>query len=291
MEDLKENNLILDVHETPPLCKWIVLSVQHVFALTVTAALLFAGCGSDKANNSGGQLAYEDYINTGKRIAVQTGDVYGHVAREIFGASEVPEYTSMPNVLEELRRGRVDAAITNASYIKQMEDAGAMANFRYFLIPKEDYKVESGLIFHTAGLRDKFNEWLKIVTDDGTLGQMINRWIGVTLPKEEDVPQFQLTATNGTLRLCDTGNYPPFTYFDSKNRPTGFNVEFTSRFAQHLGMDTKFTMMDYDGLALHVASGKSDMSGSLLTITDERKDGMVFSDPVIVTQAVLIVRR
>ena len=39
--------------------------------------------------------------------------------------------------------------------------------------------------------------------------------------------------------------------------------------------------MDYEGLVLHVASGKSDMSGSVLTITDERKDGMIFSDPVI----------
>jgi len=258
--------------------------------LAFVAALLFTGCGG-KGGSTGEPLAYKDYINTGKRIAVEVGDVYGDLAKTFFGAREVPEYSSFANILEELRRGRVDAAITNASYIRYMEENGQMVNFKYFLIPKDDFKVESGQIFNTTELRDQFNEWLAVIAADGTLDQMLNRWIGVPLPKPEDIPQFELTGVNGTLRISDTGNFPPLTYFDANNQPTGFNAELMRRFAQHLGKNVQFTMMDYGAITLHVASGKSDMSGCQLTITAERQEEMIFSNPVIVTQAALIVRR
>ena len=54
--------------------------------LAVMLAALFASCAPGKEKEKqprAAALTYADFINTGKRIAVQLGDVYGDVGRDI----------------------------------------------------------------------------------------------------------------------------------------------------------------------------------------------------------------
>ncbi len=78
-------------------------------------------------------------------------------------------------------------------------------------------------------------------------------------------------------------------YYDANNQPVGYDVEMVSRFAIHMGMVPEFTMMAYEAIGPYVTSGKADMSSAALTITDEREDGMIFGEPSVITQAVLVV--
>ena len=232
--------------------------------------------------------SYADYINAEKQIAVQTGDVYGAVARDVF-KTQAREYPSPDVMLEELHKGRIDAALIDSSYVKPLIDSGSYSDVDFLWIPKAVFVNESAPVFHDDVLRAKYDEWLAGIAADGTLDEIINRWIGVPLPKDEDIPRFDLTNQNGTLRVCDTGNYPPFTYFDANGRPVGFDAEMMNRFALYLGMDLDIAMMSYDAILPTVLSGKADMSACIYTITEEREDNVIFGAPCIVSQGVLVV--
>ncbi|MCL1857732.1 MAG: ABC transporter permease subunit [Oscillospiraceae bacterium] len=263
--------------------KFIVL-LMCVFLILTTAA-----CSDKVKSPLKGTRTYEDFIDSGKDIAVQSGEVFNIVAKDLFKAGEVPEYSEMAGLLEALRMGRADAVMTDGSYVKQLEDSGQFPEFDYLWIAEDFFVNKSAPVFHTSELRDKYNEWFAGIKADGTFDEIENRWIGVSLPAQEDIPKFEFTGENGILQVCDTGNYPPFTYFDANNEPTGFDVEIISLFAQHIGMKPEFTMMPYAAIIPYIISGKSDMSACQFTITEERGGSVLFGAPTIVTQAVLIV--
>ncbi|MCL2471466.1 MAG: ABC transporter substrate-binding protein [Propionibacteriaceae bacterium] len=91
------------------------------------------------------------------------------------------------------------------------------------------------------------------------------------------------TVKAGYLTMCSDSPYPPFEYEDDTTATgyTGFDVDIMSAIASQLGLklsviDTDFSALQ-SGLAL--ASGSCDVGGSAITITDERKANIDFSDP------------
>ena len=261
-----------------------------VLLTAVIAALLFSACSSNDVENAqSGANDYTDFIDSGKVIGVQSGEIFNLVARDLFKAREVPEFMSMADLLEALRMGRVDAAMTDGSYVKQLEDSGMFPEFDYLWIDEEFFVNKSAPVFHSDKFLDKYNSWLAEIKADGTYDEMLSRWIGVSLPDQDDVPVFELTGENGVLRVCDTGNFPPFIYYDADGAPTGLDYELINRFALHIGVDLEISMMAYDAIIPYVISGKADMSSCYFTITDERGESVLFGDPTIVTRAVLIV--
>ncbi len=254
------------------------------------AVCMFTACTpKEEAALPNSTMTYIDYIDSGKTFTAQIGDVYGSVAKDIFHAADVQEFTFAPDMLEAVRMGKVDAAILDDAYVKQIQDSGQYSDLDYLPVPKEIFVNRASNVFYTEELRDEFNEWFTIIESDGTFDEIYKRWIGVSLPDEKDIPRFELTGENGTLRVCNTGSFPPFSYADSNNNPVGFDEEIICRFAEHLGMNIEYNMMAYDAIIPFVLSGKADMSACSFTVTDERSESMIFGNPYTKAHAVLVV--
>ena len=238
-----------------------------------------------------GDLTYSDFIGKQYRFAAQLGEVYAEVARDFFKANEVQEYTTIPDILEAIRMNKADVAILKDSYIKQLQDSGMYDYFDYIDVPSDVYIVDEAPIFNTLELRDKYNLWLKQAKETGVWQEVSDRWLGVSLPRQEDIPKFIFTGKNGVLRLADTGNYPPLVYLDANGDLTGFDIEIGNLFAQHLGMTPEYFSMSYDAVIPFVISGKADMSACSYIITQERKSMVLMGDPTIISKIVLIIKR
>jgi ABC-type amino acid transport substrate-binding protein len=260
--------------------------------LIVGIMSLFASCFSQKKDTApDGTRTYINYIDSGSRIAVEEGDAFDVVAREILKAKETLYYPTVGAMLESLHSGNIDAALLSNGSSRLIMNSGLYPDFEYLVIPEDVYINRAAPVFHTEELRDKYNEWFAGAAADGTWQEIVNRWIGAPLPKREDIPQFELTGENGVLKMCDTGSYAPLTYFDDDGNLAGFNVDMMSRFAQYMGMSLEIDVIPYDEIAGYVASGKADMSACTLAITAERAESMIFGEPSTITQAVLIVTK
>jgi len=94
----------------------------------------------------------------------------------------------------------------------------------------------------------------------------------------------------GTLRIGTEGTYAPFTYHDSTGKLVGFDVEIGEAVAKQLGVKAEFVEGKWDGLIAGLAADRYDTVINQVGITEERKARFDFSDPYIVSKAVLIVK-
>jgi len=106
-------------------------------------------------------------------------------------------------------------------------------------------------------------------------------------------PDYKL-VTPGTLTACADIPYPPFEVEDASS-PTGysgFDVEIMQAIAQKLGLQYKVLKVDFTALQSGVllAAGQCDIGASAITITEERKANIDFSDPYYDSLQSLLVR-
>jgi len=73
--------------------------------------------------------------------------------------------------------------------------------------------------------------------------------------------------------------YPPFSYVTPANEYTGFDVDSIKWIAENQGFEVKFETVAWDGIIPALQAGQIDMVYSGMTITDERKEKVAFSDP------------
>lgn len=74
-------------------------------------------------------------------------------------------------------------------------------------------------------------------------------------------------------------NYPPFAYVDANGKPAGFDVESMDWIAKKMGFTVEHKPMDWDGIVPALLAKKIDMVCSGMSITEERKQKVNFSNP------------
>jgi len=93
------------------------------------------------------------------------------------------------------------------------------------------------------------------------------------------------------LRIGTEGTYAPFTFHDASGQLVGFDVEIGREVAKRLGVEATFVEGKWDGLIAGLAADRYDAVINQVGITEERKARFDFSDPYIVSKAVLIVKQ
>ena len=83
------------------------------------------------------------------------------------------------------------------------------------------------------------------------------------------------------------GDYFPFSFIDKDGKPAGFDVESIQWIAKEMGFEVQVVPMAWDGIIPSLLAKKIDLIYSGMTITEERKQQVDFSDVYwVVNQAV-----
>ncbi len=94
-----------------------------------------------------------------------------------------------------------------------------------------------------------------------------------------------------TLKVAMDLKYPPFMYIDDDNNPSGLEYEIAKAFAEYLDMDLEIVNTDFSMLIASLETGESDIIISDMTITDERKIKVDFTDPYRYSRAIELVNK
>ena len=76
-------------------------------------------------------------------------------------------------------------------------------------------------------------------------------------------------------------SFPPFEMLDSSGQPAGVSVEMAKAMGQSLNRPIRFENIPFDGLIPSLKTGKIDVIISSLTMTEDRKKSIDFSDPYL----------
>jgi cystine transport system substrate-binding protein len=101
---------------------------------------------------------------------------------------------------------------------------------------------------------------------------------------------YQKIVKDGKIVIGTEGTYAPFDYHDASGKLTGFDVEIAQEVAKRLGVKAEFVESKWDGLLEGMNAGRYEMVADEVTIKPDRLPIYDFSNPYIVSRAVLIVR-
>ncbi len=85
-------------------------------------------------------------------------------------------------------------------------------------------------------------------------------------------------------------NFPPMGFRDDKNELVGFDIDMARAAAEHAGLKVEFKPIDWSAKESELNSKRVDMLWNGLTITDERKQNILFSNPYMENHQIIVVR-
>ncbi|WP_238357637.1 transporter substrate-binding domain-containing protein [Cohnella zeiphila] len=95
----------------------------------------------------------------------------------------------------------------------------------------------------------------------------------------------------GVMKVGLMGTYAPYNFLNENKEMDGFDVDIAKEAAKRLGVKAEFAAQDFSGLIPSLQAGKIDAIISQVTITDERKQQIDFSQPYITNEVKIIVRQ
>ena len=95
-------------------------------------------------------------------------------------------------------------------------------------------------------------------------------------------------SSSNILTMATNAEFPPYEYY-SNDKIIGIDADIAAAIADKLGMTLQINDMDFDSILPAVEAGKYDMAMAGLTVTDERKLEVNFTDSYATGVQVIIV--
>ena len=86
------------------------------------------------------------------------------------------------------------------------------------------------------------------------------------------------TVEAGKLTMATNATFPPYEMTTDSGELEGIDVDTAKAIAEKLGLELQIDDMEFDAALLSVQQGKADITMAGITVTDERKAVMAFSD-------------
>ena len=140
-------------------------------------------------------------------------------------------------------------------------------------LTQEDYAF--GVDKNQPELLEKTNAFIAKIMADGTFEEICNKYFGDGTPTA--VTSAALDETKDQLVVATNAAFEPFEYTVGESY-YGIDMEIASLLAQELGMELVISNMDFDAVCLSVGQQKCDIAMAGLTINEERKEYVSFTD-------------
>lgn len=252
------------------------------------AAALCAGltaCGATATSGAASSAASEATADTaaviaslddlaGHQIGVQlgtTGDIY---ATDEFGADFVEEYNKGADAVQALKTGKVSAVIIDNEPAKAFVAKNDDLQLLDTPFAEENYAI---CLAKDSALTAQINAAIAEIKTDGTLQAIMDKYINGVDGAQGYVTPEGTEYANGTLTMATNAYFPPYEYYEG-DAIVGIDAEFAKAICDKLGYELKIEDMEFDSIIPAVTSGKADFGAAGMTMTEERKQSVDFSD-------------
>jgi lysine-arginine-ornithine-binding protein len=92
------------------------------------------------------------------------------------------------------------------------------------------------------------------------------------------IAAFTTSAVAADLDICVEGAYPPFSEINASGEVVGFDIDIANALCAHMGHNCTMVQSEWDGIIPALLEGKCDAIIASMSITDERKQRVDFSE-------------
>ncbi|MCQ2914141.1 MAG: ABC transporter permease subunit [Alphaproteobacteria bacterium] len=221
-----------------------------------------------------------------KKIAVALGAIHDKFVLEKIPSADIQYYNSFIDVSSSVSQGLNYAGVLDEPVAQKIVEANSNLEIYPQYLKTDNYAL--GIKKGNTELNKKISKIILKYKNDGTLKTIKDIWT------EEDTSIQILPkkpkAINGTITLGAPFDNPPFLYVRN-GELVGFAVDLLYKIGNELGYGIEFSDVNAASLIPSLNSEKSDIIGPNLSITEERKKEIDFSEPFYSSNVVMIVKK
>lgn len=124
-------------------------------------------------------------------------------------------------------------------------------------------------------LLEQVNAFIQKIKADGTLDEICDKYFGGGEPTP--VESAALDPSKDQLVVATNAAFEPFEYMQGDSY-VGIDMEIAALLAEELGQELVIQNMDFDAVCLSVGQQKCDIAMAGLTVSEDRKEYVTFSE-------------
>jgi len=222
----------------------------------------------------------------GKTVACVSESVYIPIVNNRIDDVQIAAFTSITDCISSLQNGKASAVACSKNLaetiIKETSNLKILTEIGYEEIGLIATKDEVGLKYIT-----EFNSFLAQYQQSGELIKLREKYNDIN---NADMPEFNLTGENGSISIAiEPSSGAPYDYI-KEGRLIGYEVELLYLFAVEYGYDIDIMQTNFASVLAAVSSSRANFGAAAITITEERKQSMHFSNAIDSCPIVLIVQ-
>ena len=261
--------------------KRIVLVLLTSAILSLPAASAFGDAEAIVAKDDPTQASLSmtsiDQFN-GKKIGSATGTTYDDIVRRRLPDVTFSYYNTYSDMVAAMQSGKIAAFACDEPVLRTI----MAENDQVTMMPEYLDTFEFGFIFPKnnkgSALCGQMSEFIREVRDGGELEKLEKKWLGGNMDGAEMPDIESLSGENGTLTLAIDALNAPFDFMRGKQY-AGYEVELALRFCERYGYALTIRNMDFDAVLTSVQTNKAAFGAATISITEERKQSVLFSEP------------
>ncbi len=212
-------------------------------------------------------------------IGVQVATTNYIAASELLGGDEerIVGYGEFGLAVQALITGDIDAVVIDD--VAGQGYVGLNAD-KIKLLPDDLIKQQLGFIYpHGSELVEPFNMALDAMREDGTLAAINAKWLGDGEAEEE----MMLPDLGGrTVTVAVENAYPPFNVLNEETgEGEGWDYDTLGEICARLNCVPEYIETSWEVLIAAVSNGEYDMAADGITILEERREMVDFSEGYI----------
>ena len=226
----------------------------------------------------------------GKKIGVQLGTTGDQLATEYEqnDGSTVERFNKGADAIQALKQGKIDCVVIDYNPAKAFVEKNDDLQILDEELSSEEYAMCVNK--DNSELTAKINEALTQLKEDGTLDAIVSNYIGDEAGQHPYTSPEGVDRSNGTLVMATNATFEPYEYYEDQ-KVVGIDPDIAQAVCDVLGYDLKIEDMEFDAIVNAVVSGKADFGAAGMTVTDERKLSVDFTDTYATASQVIIVTK
>lgn len=214
-------------------------------------------------------------LEGGKTFAVPSGTVADQFVLQRFPDARFAYFNSVYDCALAVTAGKADAAVYDLPVLKNIAGKDPGLNvINEILVPDHyGFAVAKG----ETTLKLAIDETLQSLREGGLYDEMLKRWLPEDGPPGE-MPEITVAEEGEPLIFGTAAVTEPMAFVRTGGEITGFDIEFAMRIAARLKRPLKVVNMEFGAMLPALISGKVDMIGAGLSITEERAKQVLFSE-------------
>lgn len=223
---------------------------------------------------------------SGQRVGVVIGSIQDIAITDMTPDADIQRYSSLTDMMAALESGKVDVAGSESLTLTFNKEMAAKVDSVGAGLPS----IPIAACFRTDNtkLQQDFNRFLEDIHRDGTYQDILRRWTNADDPSA--IPTPQQRGTGRKLCVATFPSMPPFNFI-CRGELSGLEPDILTEWANRRNWQLEFLIMDFASQIPAVQTGKADMAMGGISMTEERKKQVLFSDGYIESHIVLITRR